>query len=111
MSSSVLAAVAAIATATAVVMFWLMRAAQRDAEIFRSQVRVANDTAESAVATAGRMRTALRVVAEEIDRAKDDRRVAERVIDEARRTLDAATGSEELADAWDELISRRGGPK
>ena len=42
MSSSVLAAVAAIATATAVVMFWLMRAAQRDAEIFRSQVRVAN---------------------------------------------------------------------
>ena len=76
-SSAALAMLAAVTTATAIVAGLMLVSARRDVGIYKAQVRIANDTAEGAVRTAQRMQQALRVVSEEIMRAKADRVAAD----------------------------------
>lgn len=105
-STTVLAVLAAVATASAVVLCLMLSASRRDARFHKTQVRIANDTAEDAVRTAQRMRQALRVVSEEIVKAKADRGAAENVIKRAEKVLASGSGLDGLQGAWEDLLNR-----
>ena len=105
-STTVLAMLAAVTTATAIVACLMLVAARRDVSIYKAQVRIANDTAEGDVRTAQRMQQALRVVSEEIMKAKADRVAADRVIERAEKMLASGDGLEGLQGAWEDLLNR-----
>lgn len=109
MTATALAWIAAVTTATAIIMFWLMRAAQRDVAVLRTQARIANDTAESAVLTAKRMQSALKVVSDEIRAARSEREAADEVIKRAEEVIEGAKGPEDLQKAWNRLL--KNGPR
>ena len=98
-STTALAVLAAVATATAVVLCLMLSAARRDAGVYKAQVRIANDTAEDAVLTAQRMQ-------QEIVKAKADRGAAENVIKRAEKVLASGAGLDGLQGAWEDLLNR-----
>lgn len=103
---TLLSAVAAIGTASAIVMFLLMRSAQRAKGALMDQIRVANDTAESAVRTTKRMQKALQVVAEEIKEARAEREASDEVIALAEKVIENTAEPAQLQDAWNKLLKK-----
>ena len=107
MGTEALAWVAAVATATAVVLGLMLRSSRATAETLKSNLRISNDMAENATRTAQRMQQALRIVSEEIATAKAERKAADKVIERAERVIETGEGLEGLADAWEDLAGRK----
>ena len=108
--ATVLALIAAVATATAVILGLLFKTAREEIDTYRAQVRIANDLADEATKSAQRMRQALKVYSQEVEAAKADRLAAEAVIKKAETVIDSGEGLEGLSDAWDTLIDKRRQP-
>ena len=108
MGTEALAWVAAVSTATAIILGMMWRSARTTSETLRANLRISNDMAENATRTAQRMQQALRVVSEEIATAKQERKAADRVIERAEKVIETGAGLEGLADAWEDLHGRMG---
>ena len=101
---------AAVTTSTAIVLFLMLRSARDKIAGYKAQVRLANETAESAMTTARRMQTALRVAGEEIAKAKARRDSADLVIRKAEETISGAGDLDGLRAAWNELLAHKRDP-